>query len=65
MPLRSLSQSIRVVTQYTQLAMGYQAFHKLQEVDAILADGKTAGQVRQTLEVSEQTFRVGATSTAG
>jgi len=33
-----------------------QIIKKLREADAMLAAGKTIGQVAQTLEVSEQTF---------
>ncbi len=33
-----------------------QIIKKLREADAMLASGKTIGQVCQTLEVSEQTF---------
>ena len=33
-----------------------QIIKKLREADAMLASGKTIGQVAQTLEVSEQTF---------
>jgi putative transposase len=33
-----------------------QIIKKLREADAMLASGKTIGQIAQTLEVSEQTF---------
>jgi transposase-like protein len=33
-----------------------QIIRKLREADAMLAAGKTIGQVAQTLEISEQTF---------
>ena len=33
-----------------------QIIKKLREADALLASGKTIGQVCQTLEISEQTF---------